>query len=112
MADGILTRTRLQVANLYADPPRTVPLPAGVWTLIADQDVSRLTLTVILDPTAAPVLISPAPLGSSSGVAVVHTGLPIQVHAAFWPLLITGQWWALAGNNSTAFCIEVNSLKE
>ena len=101
MADDILTRSMLQSAELVTLSPRSVVVPAATWTLIADVQCLRLTLTVLRGSFTDPIYLSPIKYGAAGVFASIERPLPIQIHAAEFPLLISGQWWALSSGGQT-----------
>lgn len=104
--ESILTEPYLQSAEMLATPPQVVTLAAGQWTLIASAEPQRMTLTVIPDQWERDVLVSPVNYGAGVGPARVVPSLPIQVHAAVWPLLIGGAWWAFSATGGEVVIIE------
>ena len=93
-ADGILTDPTRQVIELRQVPYRTVNLPGGAWRQVATPDPQRLTLTVAGTVNWGDVVLLPEPIGTPTIAAVTSPQLPLVVHAAAYPLLISGQWWA------------------
>lgn len=92
--DNILTDPTRQSIELRQVPYRTVPLPGGAWVQVANPDPQRLTLTVVGSVNWGDVILSPVNVGTPTIVATSSPSVPLVIHAAAYPLLVSGQWWA------------------
>lgn len=104
--ESILTEPYLQSVEMIATPPRVVTLAAGSWTLIASAEPQRLTLTLIPNDWSRDVLVSPINYGAGISPAKVVPSVPIQLHAAVYPLLIGGRWWGYSPAGQDVTIIE------
>lgn len=105
--DNILTDPTRQNIELRQVPYRTVPMPGGGWVQVAKPDPQRLTLTVMGSVNWSDILLSPVPVGTPTIASVTAPPTPIVIHAAAFPLLISGQWWAWSNVAQTAIVWDV-----
>lgn len=94
MDDNILTKPLLQNAELITLAPRTVTLVPGAWTQIMQQQAQRMTATILRQALQNLIMLAPFPFGSGPLPAALAVPYPFHLHAAEWPLEITGPWFA------------------
>ena len=92
--ESILADPRQQNTDLRIVGPRTVSVPATTWTQIAEPEPQRLALTIFASGNATQIIYSPVPQGAPAFSPYKDDRLPVVIHAAAYPLLVSGQWWA------------------
>lgn len=105
--DSILTDPTRQSLDLRQEPYQSIPLAGGAWTQIADPDPQRLSLTAVSVSLDMRLIIAPAPVGSPTDAVASQTPAVQVYHAAAYPLLIIGQWWAWSSGVQTLYVWDV-----
>lgn len=96
MSDNILTKPLLQNAELITLAPRTIVLQPNVWAAVLGTQVLRMSATVLRADFANPVVIANMPVGAGVLPTATLFPYPLHIHAAEWPLEITGPWYCFS----------------
>ena len=104
--DPLLADPLQQCGRIIVTPPRSYPGADGVPVKIAGNNPMRMALTVLTSSLdylyvhPFPVTVGVFPVAA----AILYT--PIVIHAAAYPGLIQGEWWAHARAGQTIFVYE------